>query len=265
MAEILVTGGTGNLGRELVPRLLGRGHTVRVLSRRADPPTPDGAVAVQGDLVKGTGLDEAVDGVDVIVHCAGGTGGPSSMLYRVTKRTDAGATKTLLDAAKAAGDPYVVYISIVGIDRIPLGYYRAKLEAEGHIDDAGLPYTILRTTQWHPLLWELCERAGRRRTMYLPRGISFQPLDPSEVAERMATIVDQGPIGRDADMGGPQILPVEDVARAYLEATSASKRIRLVRIPGKTARAFAEGHNCTSEHTDGTVTWEQWLAAKEAA
>lgn len=261
MAEVLVTGGTGNLGRELVPRLITKGYGVRVLSRRARPALPAGARAVRGDLVTGKGIDDALTGVDVIVHCASGTGTVRGLLYRSARRTDVEATKRMLDAAKRLGlKPVVLYISIVGIDRIPLGYYRAKLETEGVIRSSGFPYTILRTTQWHTLAIEFCERLTRLPVVSVPKGVKLQLLDPSEVADRMAALLDGGPIGAAPDMGGPEVLPFTDIVRAYLRARSKRRVVVRMPLPGRTIAAFRAGHNLTTDHADGRVTWDDWLA-----
>ena len=141
---ILVTGGSGTLGRGVVARLLAAGHQVRVLSRR---PRPAGGTAtaewVTGDLLCGDGLAGAVTGVEAIVHCAGDPRRP---------RVDSNGTRNLLRAARAAGAPHLVDISIVGVDRVPYRYYQAKLQAERLIQASGLPWTILRATQFHQLV-----------------------------------------------------------------------------------------------------------------
>src|SRR5437588_4722765 len=108
MATVLVTGGTGTLGRRVVTRLLGRGDHVRVLSRRPRPPR-EGVELLIGDVTTGAGLEPAVNGIRTIVHCAGdprrGDGGP-----------DVAGTRRLCEAALGAGRPHLVYISIVGVD-----------------------------------------------------------------------------------------------------------------------------------------------------
>lgn len=254
-----MTGGTGNLGRELVPRLLTAGHAVRVLSRRAGPPVSADARAVRGDLVTGEGIDEAVAGADVIVHCASGTGTARGLTYSSARRTDVEATRAMLERAKRFGSPWIVYISIVGIDEIPLGYYRAKLEAEGVIAGSGLPHTILRTTQWHTLAWEFCTRLTRFPVVAAPKGVRLQLLDPGEVAGRMARLVDAPVEGRAPDMGGPEKLEMADVVRTYLRAVGKRRAVVAVPYPGRTMRALREGHNLAPEHTDGTITWAAWL------
>lgn len=262
MSTILVTGGTGALGSRLVPRLVDKGHDVRVLSRKANPPVPPGAAAVRGDLVSGAGIAEAVGGVDVVVHCATGAAdnGVRGLGYRASARTDVEPTKRLLEAAEQGGNPRFVYPSIVGIDRIPLGYYRAKLDSERAIEASGLPYTIFRSTQWHTLADEFARRLTRGPLVVVPKGVRGQLLDPDEVADRLATLVDEGYEGRAPDMGGPVAVDVADAVRMWLKAKNKKRAVIALPVPGKAMRGFREGLNLTLDHADGRVTFEDWLA-----
>jgi uncharacterized protein YbjT (DUF2867 family) len=140
---ILVTGGTGTLGRLVVPRLQASGRTVRVLSRHSRE-AGEGVDFVTGDLATGQGIQAAVDGAEIIVHCAGSSKG------------DEDKARNLVEAAMQAGAPHLVYISVVGADRIPVvsrvdramfGYFAAKLAAESVVAESGLPWTTLRATQ----------------------------------------------------------------------------------------------------------------------
>ena len=132
---ILVTGGTGTLGRPTVERLRAAGHDVRILSRT---PGPDRVV---GDVTTGAGLAEAMRGVDTVLHLATSAG-----------KKDPRQTQNVVDAARAAGVTHLVYISIVGVDVNPYPYYRAKLESEQIIERSGIPFTILRATQFHDFI-----------------------------------------------------------------------------------------------------------------
>ena len=262
MTEILVTGGTGNLGRELVPRLIARGHAVRVLTRR-ERYGPNGERFVRGDLITGEGLDEAVKDVDAIVHCA--TGAADSGLrgvisQKATQTTDVDPTARMLERAKAlGGSPFVLYISIVGIDRIPIGYYKTKLATERVIEASGLSHTILRTTQWHTLAAELGRRVLRGPVAFVPRGMKSQLLDAGEVAERMVKLFDERPAGRAPDMGGPEVLDLSDIVRSYARAVGKRRPVVGVPLPGKGMAGFRAGYNLTPEHADGRITWAQWL------
>jgi uncharacterized protein YbjT (DUF2867 family) len=135
-SPILVTGGTGTLGHQVVARLQEAGREVRVLSSRSRS-SKDGLVFATGDLAPGEGLAAAVRGIGTIVHCAS------------NRKEDAKATRNLVRATaqekpSQAASPHLVYISIVGIDRFPRGYFKTKLEAEGVIAESGLPSTALR-------------------------------------------------------------------------------------------------------------------------
>ncbi|HEY0126232.1 MAG TPA: NAD(P)H-binding protein, partial [Blastococcus sp.] len=134
MTTVLVTGSTGALGIPTVDRLRAVGHDVRALSRRSGP----GLVC--GDLLTGEGVAAAVTGASVVVHLATGL-----------RRKDVVIARTLLDAARAARVDHLVLMSIVGIEHIPLGYYRDKVEIERLVAESGVPHTILRATQFHAL------------------------------------------------------------------------------------------------------------------
>jgi len=253
MPRVLVTGGTGALGRELVPRLAA-GHTVRVLSRRA-PPADAATEWATAQIETGEGLAEAVEGVDVIAHCA-------SSPFRRTRQVDVEGTRRLLDAAKAAGVSHFVYISIVGIDRIPLGYYKHKLAAERLIEASGVPYSILRAPQFHTLIDEIMRNLLRFPVGLYPAGFKFQPIDPGEVAERLVAAAEAGPGGRLPDIAGPEVRDAGELARAWLKAHG--KRRLLVPLPlfGKVAAGYRAGHNCAPESKYGRITWEAWLEGK---
>jgi uncharacterized protein YbjT (DUF2867 family) len=148
--RILVTGGTGTLGRIVVDHVLTAGADVRVLSRGRRPHHPD-VEHVTGDVRSGDGLDAAVAGVDTIVACVD-------------------PIQQLVDAAKRAGSPHLVYISIVGIDRVPFPYYRHKLADEQLIAASGLPWTVLRATQFHDLIAVIMRMLAKRPTGRCPRG-----------------------------------------------------------------------------------------------
>jgi uncharacterized protein YbjT (DUF2867 family) len=240
MTTILVTGGTGTLGRLVTERLRADGHEVRVLSRHSQP------YAV--DLREGTGLAEAVAGVDTIVHCAS------------AQRGDDIAARRLIEAARGAGVTHLVYISIVGVDRVPYGYYRTKLAVERLIEDSGLGWTILRATQFHDLVFKVLETAAKLPVLLLPAGLRDQPIEVAEVAARLAELAAGAPAGRVPELGGPQIRSLPDLARSYLRATGRSRRLLNVPLAGRAYRAFREGGHLTPDRAVGRGTFEQYLA-----
>ncbi|MGW1750884.1 SDR family oxidoreductase [Streptomyces sp. NPDC002092] len=242
MTTILVTGGTGTLGRLVAERLRTDGHEVRVLSRHSRPYAVD---LREG----GAGLEAAVAGVDTIVHCATTqTGG------------DDKAAGNLVAAARRAGVGHLVYISIVGVDRVPYPYYRTKFAVEKVIEESGLGWTVLRTTQFHDLLAMVFKALAKLPVMLLPAGVSDQPVEVAEVAARLAELAAGAPAGRVEDMGGPEIRTFESLARAYLKATGRRRAVLNVPLWGKAYRAFRSGGHLAPEHAVGKGTFEDHLA-----
>jgi len=252
--DVLVTGGTGTLGRQVVPRLVDAGHRVRILSRRAGPAPRADVVMIPGDLATGHGVAQAVGGAEVIVHCA-------SSPFR-TGQVDVEGTARLLRAAVGAGCRHLVYISIVGIDRVPYPYYRMKLATEEVIEGHPVPWTILRTTQFHALILWLVQFGRRWPFVLVPKDFVFQPVDVTEVADRMAELALGDPAGRVPDMGGPAVRSIEDLARSYLAASGRRARVVRLPIPGKASRGFRAGWHTCPDHADGTVTWEEFLRSR---
>jgi uncharacterized protein YbjT (DUF2867 family) len=254
MSTILVTGGTGDLGSKLVERFAATGSTVRVLSRRAKPSDATTEWA-PGDMETGDGLGAAVAGADLVVHAATGGG--------TRAKADVTGTRNLLETCKEAGTPHFFYISIVGIERFPLGYYKAKLECERLIEASGVPWSNLRATQFHQLMDGFLRMFSRMPfVLPVPKSFKFQPIETDEVADRMVAAAAKGPSGRLQDIGGPEVLTFGEIAKSWLQARGKSRPIVNLPLLGGTARGFREGHNCTPDHPDGKVTWEQWLAKR---
>ncbi|HSV64403.1 MAG TPA: NAD(P)H-binding protein [Mycobacteriales bacterium] len=262
MRPILVTGGTGTLGRVVVGGLVEAGREVRVVSRQ---PRPGGGSAAVTSLAVdlrgggagsggggGAGVDAAVAGVDTIIHCA------------TSPRGDVELSRHLAEAARRAGVGHLVYISIVGVDRVPLGYYRAKLAVERLVEASGLGWTILRTTQFHDLVLRLFGLAARLPVMLVPGGVSVQPVDVREVAARLVELALGPPAGRVPDMGGPQVRAAADLARAYLRASGRRRLVLPVRLPGATFAAYRAGGHLTPDHAAGRTTFEEFLEARTA-
>ncbi len=260
-APILVTGGTGTLGRHVVRRLREECREVRIFTRNARP-AEQGIEYVAGDLEAGDGIDAALDSVETVVHLAGSA-----------KGDDVKARNLVLAAAARSTAPHIVYISVVGADRIPLesplgrmmfGYFGSKLEAERIIAGSGLPCSILRATQFHDLIFKVTEGMAKLPVIPVP-SFRFQPIDPDEVAARLVELALGKPAGRVADMGGPSVYTLKDLVRGYLRATGRRRLIVPERMPGKAARVFADGANLAPSRAVGRRTWEAFLAEKTGA
>ena len=252
MPRILITGGSGELGRQLVPRLLATGHTVRILSRGARPTGADPAVEwAQASLVSGEGLAAALKDVDSIVHAASTPVGAAKI--------DTGGARRLLELTRGS-QTHFFYISIVGVDRHPFFYYKAKYATEKLIEQSAAPWTILRATQFHAFLGRLILPSFYRLPLFLvPTDLVFQPIDEGEVALRMVDLLQQGPSGRATDIGGPEILTLGELARSWLLARGRTRRIVHLAMPGAQAAAFRQGLHTAPEHKDGSITWQVWL------
>lgn len=243
-----MTGGTGALGRLVVERLRAGSDEVRVLSRHA------GRGTHVGDLTTGAGVAEAADGADVVVHAASDT-------FRFG-RTDVTQTEHLLEHARAAR--HLLYVSIVGIDQIPFAYYRRKLECERHIAAHGIPYTILRATQFHELIAEVLHRAGRLPLAPLPVDFRFQTVAADDVAARVATLAAAEPAGRVLNFGGPEVQTLGDMAARWRAACHSPRRLVRLPLPGAVARAFRDGLNTCPGEADGRQTWADYVSARPA-
>ena len=257
-SPVLVTGGTGTLGRLIVRRLRDAGYNIRVLSRRHHE-AADGIEFVTGDLATGEGIEPAVDGAGTIVHCAGSSKG------------DEDKARNLVRAASGVGAQHLVYISVVGAERIPVvsgvdrnmfGYFAAKRAAEKVVADSGLPFTTLRATQFHDLILTVAQQMAKLPMVPIPAGFRFQPVDADEVAARLVELTLGEPAGRVPDMGGPRAYGAADLLRGYLQASHRHRLIVPVWLPGKAARAFRAGANLTPEQAVGRRTWEEFLAER---
>lgn len=244
--SVLVTGGTGTVGRIVVDSLTAAGKEVRVLSRGRRPRQSTEVRHVVGDVQTGVGLDAALDGVDTIVHC----------VY---------PSEHLVAAAKRAGAPHLVYVSIVGIDRIPFALYRMMLANERLIAESGLPWTVLRATQFHDLIAFLLRMVAKAPVMALPSGLRFQPVDVRDVGERLARLALGEPMGRAPDFGGPQARALDDLARSYLAIVDKRRPIAPIRLPGKVFDGIRAGGLLAPEHAAGKITFEQYLNEQHAA
>jgi uncharacterized protein YbjT (DUF2867 family) len=257
-SPILLTGGTGTLGRLVAPRLRDAGCNVRVLSRRSHE-SGDGVEFMIGDLATGEGIEAAVTGVDTIVHCAGSSKG------------DEDKTRNLVRAASRIGAKHLVYISVVGAERIPVvsgvdramfGYFASKRAAELVVADSGLPWTTLRATQFHDLMLMVARQLAKLPVIPVPAGFRFQPVDAGEVATRLVELSLGKPSGLVPDIAGPRVYGVTELLRSYLRTSHRRRLIMPVRLPGKAARAFRAGANLAPEQAIGHRTWEDFLAER---
>jgi uncharacterized protein YbjT (DUF2867 family) len=252
LMNVLVTGGTGRLGRHVVTLLRNKGHRARILSR-----SPRGHEdAVQGDLSTGAGLVKAVAGMDAIIHAA--------TQFTNVRATDVVGTRRLLAMGREAGVKHVVYVSIVGMEGVQYPYYKAKLAAEAVVKENIVPWSILRATQFHTLMETFLAVFTKPPLIApVPFAWQFQPVDPREVAARLVDVVTHDPAGVVPDFGGPEVRDFKSLAASWLKARKSRKRLVNLPMPMiRFSRQFAEGHLLTPDHKDGKITFEQYLMEK---
>lgn len=260
-SPILVTGGTGVLGSHIVRRLRSAGYGVRVLSRHARE-RADGLEFVAADLSTDAGVAAAVAGSEVIVHCAGSNKG------------DEGKTLHLVRAASEAGARHIVYISVVGAERVPVtsgidramfGYFASKRAAEKVIEQSGVPWTTLRATQFHDLILLVAQQMAKLPIIPVPIGMRFQPVDSDEVAARMFELALGAPAGLVPDIAGPRVYTMAELLRSYLRTRRMRRLFVPIPLPGGSARAVRAGANLSVGGTPGRRTWEEFLAERSNA
>lgn len=253
---ILVTGGTGTLGRHVVQRLRNADRSLRVLSRHSRE--SDGGIEfVAGDLTTGTGIEAAVEGAEIIVHCAG------------TSKGDGEKALHLVEAASQAGTRHLVYISVVGADQVPVvsgidramfGYFASKLAGERVVADSGIPWTTLRATQFQESFLMLARQMAKLPVMPVAAGMRFQPIAVDEVAAQLVDLALGMPIGLAPAIAGPRVYTMAGLLREYLQASHRRRPIIPLWVPGKAARAIRDGANLARERAVGRRTWEEFLA-----
>ncbi len=239
---ILVTGGTGTLGTPTVALLRKAGYDVRVLSRTGAPGMH------RGDLTTGEGVDEALIGVDTVLHLATTAGSK-----------DVAQTQNLVDAGLRTGVKHLVFISIVGVDTIPYPYYRAKLASERVIEKSGIPHTILRATQFHDFI-ALFVRLQRRMPVLMSLDVPDQPIAVEEVAERLVELADAGPSGRVTDIGGPEQVRLREAIDMLQSAAGTRKPVLTIPLFGKTIAAFRRGDHMPGLPGYGRETFAEYVA-----
>ncbi|MBS1882473.1 MAG: NAD(P)H-binding protein [Actinobacteria bacterium] len=246
---VAVVGGTGTLGAPVVRHLLDRSASVLVLSRNATN-VPAGAEHRSVDLSNGEGLGAALAGATVVVDTANSNKGAEDVLVAGTRR--------LLEAGAAAGVGHHLAISIIGIDRVPMKYYRAKLAQEAAIESGPIPFSILRASQFHQLL-DMALSAAARFGVRPTGAAKVQPIDPDVVAARLADAALAGPAGRLPEIAGPKVQTLSELSRTW--AAARDKRRLPLPVPswGKMGKAVAAGALCNPAATTAGEDFEEWL------
>jgi uncharacterized protein YbjT (DUF2867 family) len=247
--RIAVAGGTGIVGRRVVEAVTVEGHESVVLARTRGV-----------DLARGTGLDQALAGVDAVIDVANVT----TMRAKTAVSWFETETNNLLAAAARGGVAHVVALSIVGIDRVDLGYYAGKRRQEELLLAAGapVPTTVLRATQFHEFAGQVLARL--RGPIALIPIMRSQPIAAREVAAALVNLATGPAVGRAPELAGPQPELVPDMVRRYLAAAGTKRPVLSVRMPGRAGKAAASGALLpTGPGPRGMQTFEQWLTSAD--
>ena len=252
MGTVVITGASGLLGGHLIRSAAAERHAIRALTRR---PRDGGAAHIawmRADLITGEGLDAAFTGADMVIHAASAPAGD-------TQRTDVDGTRRVVQSAERAGIRHCVYVSIVGVDRIPIAYYRHKLAAESVIRGSAVPWTIVRGTQFHDFMDRLAGQMTRLPVALVPAGFKVQPIDPADFADAIWSVVDGDPRKGIVQVGGPVVLTWHELLSRWMAARGVRKPILRVPLPGRAASALRRGDGTAPGYAVGTITWDAWL------
>lgn len=243
MTRIAVAGGTGTVGRRVV-------ECVRRLDAEAIVIARSSGV----DLTTGTGLDQVLEGVDAVIDV-------TNIVTQNRRRAITffeTSTRHLLEAEERQGVRHHVLLSIVGIDRVGLGYYQAKVAQEDLVRQGPIPWTILRATQFHEFAAQLL---GDRLVAVVPSMLS-QPVAASDVADELVRLATAPAAGMAAEVAGPREERVPDMARRLASATGSRSLVLTMPLPGATGRGMRTGALLPAGlGPRGTQTFDEWLQA----
>ncbi len=242
--RVAVAGGTGLMGQLVVKELTTTGHDPVVLARSRGV-----------DLITGLGLDEKLSGCEALIDVSNVT----TMRNKVAVAFFGAATAQLLRAGAQAGVGHLVTLSIVGVDTVDYGYYLGKRRQEELVAAGPLPWSVLRTTQFHEFAQQLLDRSPGPLAL-VPK-MRVQPVAACEVA---ATLVDRAtglPGGFVPPMAGPEQLELTDMTHRLLKARPSRRLLVPIRLPGRAGAAMAGGGLLPADpYLRGHRTYAQYLA-----
>ena len=244
--KIIVIGGSGLIGKKLIPLLRGRGH-------EAVSASPSSGV----NSLTGEGLADALKGAQVVVDVSNSPSWEDAAVLEFFETS----TRNLLAAESAAGVRHHVALSVVGADRLPdSGYMRAKVAQEGLIRSGGVPYTIVRATQFFEFVGGIAQAATDGQAVRLPPAL-MQPIVSDDVAAALARVAVEAPYNRMVELAGPEPIRQDELVRRYLAANKDPRKV----ITDVKARYYGTELNDQSLTPGenpmlGTTRFEDWLS-----
>lgn len=244
--KIVIIGGTGLIGSKVVANLREKGHEVIAASPKTGVNT-----------ITGAGLAEAVAGAQVVVDLANAPDFADAAVMAFFQTSG----RNLMKAEQAAGVRHHVALSVVGSDRVPdSGYLRAKVAQEELIEESGIPYTIIRSTQFFEFLPGIAQSATDGQTVRLSPA-HLQPVASDDVAALVTKVATMPPANRVIELAGPERIGLDDLVRRYLAAKHDARKV----VTDVHARYFGAELNDKSltpgdNPTIGSTSFESWLA-----
>lgn len=248
--NIVVIGGSGLIGSKLVKNLRERGHDVLA----ASPSTGVNSITREG-------LAQAMDGADIVVDVANAPSWEDQAVLEFFETS----SRNLLAAEAAAGVRHHVALSIVGTERLPEnGYFRAKVAQESLIKASGIPYSILRATQFFEFVGAIADSFAVGEELHVSPAL-IQPLASDDVVAALTDVVLAAPLNGTVEVAGPEAMPIDELVRRFLRATRDTRRV----VPDVHARyygAVLDDQSLTpGQHPRlGAIRFEDWLARSMA-
>ncbi|HEX8038749.1 MAG TPA: NAD(P)H-binding protein, partial [Chryseosolibacter sp.] len=178
------------------------------------------------------------------------------------RTVDVQGTKNLLECVDRRKIRHFVYVSIAGVDRSRYPYYTIKYEVEKLVQASGVPWSVLRATQFHDLVLNRFIKpfdGGDGAPIRIPKGMRFQSIDVREVALRLQQLAMSAPLTSTETIGGPEILTIEEMTRIYLQAKGSDAGFLPDDVTGELYDVFRSGINIDPQWTYGKITWENFL------
>lgn len=257
IAKVLLTGGTGQLGKMLIREVAAQHFSIDVLTREKEFASKTNIGYVSADLTNYTSLTGALNqDYDVVVHCASNP--------KESDLIDVKGTQNLLGAIEGKNVKNFIYISIVGVDKTTYKYYQNKLRAEELIIGSGVPYTILRITQFHDfVLNRILVGGNENEVSMIPAGLNFQPIDLSDVSKRILQLIKSAPTNSILQIGGPEILNIQEIIQDYQKILKPRKKIETTTNLNDFQKLFTTGINLCPNNKWGSTTWRNYLTLKQ--
>lgn len=250
MDNILITGATGTLGKEIIKQIVGIGR-INTISTKENPGFAEQVNSIKADLADLKSL-ETVSAAEIIIHCASN---PAN-----AKIVDLKGTENLLTAVDKNKLKHFIYVSIAGVDKSQFPYYTIKQATEQMVIASGIPFTILRATQFHDfVLNRMIKPFDSGTDLKVPAELKFQSIDIKEVAGKINQLIIDGPVNEVITIGGPEILTIEEMSAAYLKTLGRTDPVKTEMMPGERFDMLRSGVNLCKEHTFGKITWQQYL------